>query len=140
MVVIMGAAGDRVRRHLAVHVEVREARPGGTKNDKKQTGLHHSYSRDTEGFWENSWKTDEGADGFILALHLTSCVVIKLRGSEQTLQLIAKARVWFTFIERFCGLVPLLLSRNVTFPRQFWELSPHLQSTCAAAHAASCIC
>lgn len=30
VVVIMGAAGDRVRRHLAVHVEVRQARPGGT--------------------------------------------------------------------------------------------------------------
>lgn len=30
MVVVMGAAGDCVRRHLAVHVEVSEARPGGT--------------------------------------------------------------------------------------------------------------
>lgn len=30
VVVIMGAAGDCVWRHLAVHVEVSEARPGGT--------------------------------------------------------------------------------------------------------------
>lgn len=30
VVVVMGTAGDCVRRHLAVHVEVSEARPGGT--------------------------------------------------------------------------------------------------------------
>lgn len=38
VVVIMGAGGDRVRRHLAVHVEISESRPGGDKT-KKQTLL-----------------------------------------------------------------------------------------------------
>lgn len=37
MVVVMGAAGDCVRRHLAVHVEVSEARPGGTSPKKRKT-------------------------------------------------------------------------------------------------------
>lgn len=30
VVVVMGTAGDCVRRHLAVHVEVGQAGPGGT--------------------------------------------------------------------------------------------------------------
>lgn len=34
VVVIMGAGGDRVRRHLAVHVEISESRPGGNKTKK----------------------------------------------------------------------------------------------------------
>lgn len=47
VVVVMRAAGDGVRRHLAVHVEVSEPRPAATQN----THIHQQDRDSGVGFW-----------------------------------------------------------------------------------------
>lgn len=113
MVVVMGAAGDCVRRHLAVHVEVSEARPGGTSPKKKKETheIAHSGSGKRAARRLKEW-TDSSSSS---VRQVNSCVSIKLWESVEQQKLIAKAA-----IEMKCPVyISHLLSGSVAFFQLF---------------------